>query len=600
VTDFHRLEELSSQWERLWESDPRAEIFQTPEWSKAWWRAFGQDYSLCSLAVFAGHQMVGIVPLVRRDNFVQFLGLPEADYADIICEEHRATEVLALALKTLGESVTGWTECGFEHLPRHSRLVRHYRALPREIRARLHRVPAERQYTIILRNQREEVFKSLLGKNHTRRLQNKLRKAGQLRFRHLQTPDEIEAYLPDFFRHHVRRHAAIGRRSVCARPEFCQFIRAIIQELGPRGRVRFGVLELDGRALAWELAFQVNGKFMLYQHTFDLDASHYTPGEVILWNALEYARDNVSREFDFGSGDELYKDRFANYSRETYSLFVTPRGLRGWVRGSARGIQAFVQPGFSKMKEIAKSRRMTLRAFRAARMWMLGTWGCVRQARKNGSLLQCGLHLTKKVFGNSVWSRRSADVFALEPSRLGDGDPLLSTPSEGDQDVRVAQFGDLVDLSWQHPEILSLNELAQCRKRLQNGDHVYIVRENSDVVSVCWASGPAEAAAAPGTARIGIAASTPAIVIDELWSIRDRDLSASYRLLLSVLAREASRQKANILVYCSSEQPALRRELEHQGSRPTFRITRYRALGRLQRESVRPYPANSSYSAQAA
>jgi len=183
---------------------------------------------------------------------------------------------------------------------------------------------------------------------------------------------------------------------------------------------------------------------------------------------------------------------------------------------------------------------------------------------------------------------------------MGDEGPFASAPGDRDREVSVAQFGDLVDLSWRHPEILSLNELAQCRKRLQNGDRVYIVREKSDVVSASWASSPADAEAGPGTARIGIAASTPAIVVDEFWSIRDRDLSASYRLLLSVLARNASSLKANLLVYCSSDQAALRRELQRQGFFPKFQITRYRAFGRLERESVRPHPANSSYSAQAA
>lgn len=261
VTDFHHLEELWSEWAHLWASDPRAEIFQTPEWARAWWRSFGRRYTVCSLVVFAADEVVGIVPLVKRDNVMQFLGTPEVDYADILCDEQRAAEVLAVALKTLCESVTGWNECVFQHLSRYSRVFRYYRELPREIRARLRCVPAERYQTIILGEQRDAVFNSLLRKHHTRRRQNKLQKAGRVRFRHLETMQEVEPYLTAFFRHHVRRHALVGRRSACATPEFCQFIRALIQELAPEGWVRFGVLELDSRPLAWHLGFQVNGKF---------------------------------------------------------------------------------------------------------------------------------------------------------------------------------------------------------------------------------------------------------------------------------------------------------------------------------------------------
>jgi CelD/BcsL family acetyltransferase involved in cellulose biosynthesis len=575
VTAFDRLQELWPQWQRLWESDCRAEIFQTPEWTRAWWHALGHNYDLCTIVVFTGDEVNGILPLVRRDNRLQFLGTPEADYADIICEESRTADVLALALRTLLDAVTGWEECSFQHLSKHSRLVRYHQDLPREVRARLRSVPAERQHTIILRNQREALFRSLLGKHHTRRLQNKLRKAGQLEFRHL-LQQEAEQSLPDFFRHHIRRHAALGRQSRCADPNFCEFIRAIIREFGSTDRVRFGVLELDGQPIAWDFGFQVNGKFLLYQHTFDLDSWHYTPGEVLLWHELKHARDHVSREFDFGKGDELYKDRFANYSRETYSLYLEPPGVRGTIRGWGRKAQSYLQPAVWKAKEIAKSRRLALRVFRSARMWMMGTSVSLRKANKNGALLECGFHLAKDLFGSSFRNKGSTDVFALDSSRMAESAPPIPADKSRDLDVSTARLGDLVDLAWQHPDILSLNQLPQCRKRLKTGDRVYIAREKSRIMIVCWASSSESGAAGPIPQR-GSTPAAPALVTDEWWSASDRDTSASYRLLLSVLAREAANQNASLLVCCGSRQRLLRRELESLGFRLSYSL-RYRIL----------------------
>lgn len=588
VTDFDRLQQLWPQWERLWESDPRAEVFQTPAWTRAWWHAYGHKYRLCTIVVFAGNEVVGILPLVQAGRRLQILGTPEADYADIICEESRAAEVVGLALKELLESVAEWEECSFLHLSKHSRLVRSYRDLPGEVRAHLRCVPAERQHTIILRQKREAIFDSLLGKHHTRRLQNKLRKAGDLRFRHL-SGTEAEQYLPEFFRHHIRRHAALGRASLCATPEFCQFLRELIQELGTTGKLRFGVLELNGRPLAWDLGFLMNGKFLLYQHTFDLDAWHYTPGEVLLWNELKYARDHVSREFDFGQGDELYKDRFANYSRETYSLFLQPASIKGTLRGWGRMAQASLQPALSAAKEKIKGQRVTLRAFRSARMWMTGTLGYIRQARKNGALLECGLHLTKELFGNSILSKRSTDVFALETSRLSG--EALPVDEAGDSGLRVsaAQLGELVDLAWDHPEILSLSDLPECRRRLKNGDQAYVAQEKSQVVILCWASGTAQGAAEEGP-RVGSTAGVPGLVIDESWSARNRDLGAPYRLLLSVVAREAASRRADLLVHCGSHQKSLRKELERMSFRRKFQSIRYKIFSHFRRQSVSQYP----------
>jgi CelD/BcsL family acetyltransferase involved in cellulose biosynthesis len=590
VTAFPRLQELWPQWQRLWQSDPRAEVFQTPEWTRAWWHAFGHDCDLCTIVVFAGDQVLGILPLVRRGNRLQFLGTPQADYADVICEESRTAEVLALAFQTLLDTVTGWDECSFEHLSKHSRLVRYHRDLPRRVGAHLRCVPAERQQTIILRNERESLFRSLLGKHHTRRLQNKLRKAGPLQFRHLSEP-EAQRHLPEFIRHHIRRHAALGKQSLCAEPSFCEFIRAIIEEFRATDRVRFGVLELNGRPLAWDFGFQVNGKFLLYQHTFDLDAWHYTPGEVLLWSELQYAKDHVSREFDFGKGDELYKDRFANYSRETYSLYLEPASVKGTVRGWGRSAQAYLQPGLWKAKEMIKSQRETLRAFRSARMWMMGTSGYLRQAKKNGTLLECGIHLTREILSNSILSKKSTDVFALSSSRLADADLPVPSHNNGNVEVSVAQLGDLVDLAWQRPEVLALNQISQCRKRLKNGDRAYVARMNSRVVILCWASST-EDEAAGANPQSGSTPGAAALVLDEYWSASDHDISSSYHQLLSVLVREAASQNASLLVHCSSHQRWLRLELERLGFRPRFQSTRYKIFSHFRRQSVAPYPEN--------
>jgi CelD/BcsL family acetyltransferase involved in cellulose biosynthesis len=584
VSDFHRLEELSSEWTGLWRSDPRAEIFQTPEWAIAWWRSFGQGSTLCSLVVHAADKIVGIVPLLKRDNVIRFLGTPEADYADIVCEEEWAPAVLAVAFKTLRESVTGWSECVLQHLSENSRVLRHCRALPRQFIGSLHCVLTERYHTIIFRDERDAVFSSLLGKNHTRRRWNKLQKAGQVRFRHLETQEEAKTYLDDFFRHHVRRQAIVGKRSPYAAPESCHFMRALIEKLGPM--IRFGTLELDSRPLAWHFGFQVNGKFLLYQHTFDLDASDYTPGELLFWNLFQYSRNSVAREFDFGKGDEFYKDRFANYSRETFSLFVEPPGLAGRIQGLGRTIQGFVQPPLLQLKQITKRRPAMLRAFRSLRMWTEGVAVYIRQARANGPLLRRGFHIISDLLRNSIWSKRSIVVFAPEELRNSSAKSFVGEKDLPDLEVSAAGLGDLVDLALQHPEVLLLSELSRCRERLKKGDQVYIARQKSRVVILCWLTNGTVAANACSTPSVNVKPRTVAMTMDECWYARGSDMSRAYRLLLSVLTRVARGKNADLLIHCDSDQPTLRSELERLGFRPRSQIIRRKFLSRFRRDSV--------------
>jgi len=54
-----------------------------------------------------------------------------------------------------------------------------------------------------------------------------------------------------------------------------------------------------------------------------------------------------------------------------------------------------------------------------------------RQGKKNGALVNYGLHLTEEKFSNSVWRKRPSDVFASETPQTGYVGPEVS--AHGDQ-----------------------------------------------------------------------------------------------------------------------------------------------------------------------
>jgi CelD/BcsL family acetyltransferase involved in cellulose biosynthesis len=567
ITDFPRLESLSLEWQRLWESDCRAEIFQTPGWGKAWWRSYGQQYTLCSVVVYEEDELIGLVPLVKRANVVQFLGTPQADYADIICEESRVTEVLAAALRTLLNWSEGWSECVLQHLAKYSRIVRYHQDLPRELRRRLHLVPTESYQTIVLRDNREEVFKEVMGKQHTRRRQNKLRKAGRLRFRHLETKVEAQEYLNDFFRHHVRRRAAIGKKSSCASPEFCNFLRALVDEIEP-DRLRFGVLELDSSALAWALGFRVNGKFLLYQHTFDVDAWDYSPGEVLLVKLLEYARNNITREFDFGKGREAYKNRFANHTRETFSLFIERPGLVGEMHGLLRETQGAVHLAVDKLERAVTAYRPALRLLRSFHTLTTGALSSARQPRKNRARLKYFWDLTSQLFNQTFTGKPRFDVFVSNRDAEPNTEHLVSAPSNPEVSITIGRLGDLVDVALECPNMLALSQIQQCRQRLKRGDRVYIVRENSHATLLSWIVTNMPTNSRDGALRPA-AGDRPAILMNECTSESRLDSATSYRHLLSLLRIEAARNKSELIVRCRADQSMLRGELQRQGFLPT-------------------------------
>jgi CelD/BcsL family acetyltransferase involved in cellulose biosynthesis len=574
VSDFSRLEKVSSDWERLWQADCRAEIFQTFAWARAWWQAYGHDLTLCSPIVFEGNKIIGILPLVKRGNIVQFLGLPEADYADLLCEEGREKEVLTVALGALFESVKHWEECILEHLAKDGRVVRHCHELPRDLRRRVKLVPAGCYQTILLEENREETFNSLLGKHHTRRRHNKLKKAGQVTLRRLLTKAEAQQHLTHFFLHHIRRCALLGRESTCARPGFRQFLRALVEELDANGNLHFEVLELDGRPFAWHFSFLVNGKFLLYQHTFDLDTWDYAPGEVLLSHLLQFAQENVTREFDFGSGDEAYKSRFARHTRETFALYVEPPDLKGWLRGWFRAGQSYFDPALSHLKQRAKTHSGTFRLLRWIRISANGVLRRIRQAKKEGTMLQYGLRWTAQL----VWGKEELDVFPWERFVGPNGGPLAGSPRGDGLEIRMGQFGDLVDLATERPDAVVASELPRFRQRLKKGDRIYIGRKSAQAVLLAWTSTNNEEDILTRKLSRAISPVRPALVMYDSWTVTGFNDGASYRHLLSVLRLEAASKKLDLLICGRADQAAFRTELKNQGFLPQYRVVRYSFL----------------------
>jgi len=330
VAEFTRLEQLSSDWEKLWSADIGSEIFQDFAWIRAFWKAHGHTLLLCSPVIYYEERVVGILPMVARGHKLEFLGAPESDYNDLLCEESWVEKVLPAALGALLKLPINWKSCTLDNLPARSRIVRHLGGLSCDLRKHLQLIFRCSCPIILLDDKGQEVLTRLLQKESLRRHRNKLKKLGRLTFRHLERRAEIRQHLNGFFQQHIERLEMTARKSHFLEPETRHFYETLVADLDPLCRLRFGVLELDGRPIAYHFGFQVNRKFIWYQPTFNVDYWDYSPGEVLLGELLQYVQGNGIREFDFTVGGEAYKRRFANHIRQNFTLYCDrrPRGLQ--------------------------------------------------------------------------------------------------------------------------------------------------------------------------------------------------------------------------------------------------------------------------------
>lgn len=582
ITDFEKLEELAGVWDELWRSDPRAEVFQNFTWARVWWQCFGEQCKLCALVVYEVGQVVLILPLVERAGVLQFLGFPQGDYFDLLCRHSRPSQLLEMALRFLLRLAPGWKECLLGPLRPDSEMVDAAGRLPDDLRDLIRLHTHKSCPTILFGENRSEVIKQLLNGKHARRRLQNLAKAGVVRFRHIEDKQEAQRHLTDFFRCHRRRCAVFTRTSCFENPQMCKMVRALVEALDLRRELRFGVLELDGRPLAWSLGFEANGKYSYYQQTFDMDAEEYAPGDVLLHHLLGYAKGNVDREFDFLRGDQFFKRRFATHIRQTQMLSFRRPGLLGVLRQMHRSIHA-------QLRDISRGAQALVQThvylFRTSRSICTGRRNLMRRlrrAKQAGALTEYLLLAGWDRLRRAIWSRRHATLFAMKGSRAVSARPeSLPNPNI---DVATGYLNDLIDLAVEHPEI-SLPEFNECRSRLKHGDRVYLVRENGKIALVVWA-GVRPINESSKSAESPAKAGTPAITVYECWPIKNPE--AGCASLLERLGREASESKANVVVYCPALPLKSQLALEGQGFVPKSRIVSSTILHWLRRDSTLP------------
>jgi CelD/BcsL family acetyltransferase involved in cellulose biosynthesis len=467
ITRFSDLEKLSTSWENICEANPQAEIFHTFQWNRAFCIALGPDASLCVVVVYAGTEVVGILPLASRGDSLQFLGSPASDYNDVLCYEKYTAEVVKTAFDALLQGKVRWTRCILDNVPAHSRLVRSLGILSNEVQKRLQLCFKSPCPTLLLNARTEGKGDNWLRKQSVQRHEKRLRKLGLLSFRHLETRKEIRQHLDAFFLQHVQRLAFKGRKSHFLQLATRQFYSALVDELDPCVQLRFSMLSLNELPIAYHFGFQYKGKFIWYQPTFNVNYWDYSPGEVLLAELLRYAQRRSISEFDFTVGGEGYKSRFANETRQLFTISI--------------------DHGSQLVNRFGRLQRWCVACFRKAALWIF------QNRRLRSFARTCRLNLTAALACSPSLAKPS-QLFRAVAAKLVRWDNIfickLNQPdnhnSRNNAELLISpmMLSEIASLSVDHPDQLHPLKLQILRERLKAGDKVFAVRKYHNVLQV--------------------------------------------------------------------------------------------------------------------
>jgi CelD/BcsL family acetyltransferase involved in cellulose biosynthesis len=571
VTDFSRLEELSTHWTQWMRQDRTASIFQSWEWARAFWKAYGPSpgpsghpltggeggrLSLCTLVAHGDKGPVGVLPLMKNGHTIEFLAASESDYNDVVCEKGSATAVLQTVLDFLLRSSLDWRHLILEKIPGHSKVYQSIRSLSPELQKHFQLVFRCSSPAIVVEQDRS-TLDALIAKEQLARFQKNLRKLGSVSFRHFETREEAREHLSRFFDQHVARWAMANERSRFLQPEARVFYEQLVEEFDPREQLRFGVVELDSKPIAYHFGFQYKGALISYKPAFDVNYWEYCPGDELLRWLLQHVKQCDLSELDFTAGDEPFKYRLANRVRKNYTLYVDrqPGSVANCVRSAVRSMQQVVRQK-PALKAALKRRLERMRELEAY------SHGLVRRGTFLNNCLEGLQRIRRCLWANEetfLWV--SSDVTAANDCGVS---------------IKPATLSDLACLSSEFGCFLSEKDLHRYRHLLDRRDRFFIARTREGETFVVCLSTRSEIEAFTGGADRILKLSEPVLLIVECWKVPEPSIRyVSAEVIRALAAHFAGTE---IWMYHAGRDESLKQAIRDAGMELRHHLVRHTIL----------------------
>lgn len=298
---------LAPAWSLLQaRASPLAGAFTTPQFQSAWWSAFDGDRQIDLRAVHDGEELIGVLPLMRRDGRVRLIGDSDVcDYMDIVAAPDREADVVRALLDHLDDS--GATDLELPGLPPDSCALS---LLPDAAAARGWAVQSEPEALcpIIALAPDWDGYLAGIKTRHRREVRRKMRNlldgGATVALDALDQPDAITQALPHFL---TLMASSRGDKAEFLTDRMSNFFHALVDRMAPANLLRLYLFRIDGKPVAGVLCFLADGELQMYNSGYD---PQYKELSVGLASKVFIVRDAIERglqRVNFLRGDEAYK-----------------------------------------------------------------------------------------------------------------------------------------------------------------------------------------------------------------------------------------------------------------------------------------------------
>jgi CelD/BcsL family acetyltransferase involved in cellulose biosynthesis len=280
-------------------------VFTLPAWLKTWWECFGSGAELYICCVRQGDKVLGIAPLKIRQDVASMIGSTDVcDYQDFVWAPGFEEEFCSSILQNLSQK--GLKSLVLESLRPDSRIATKFVPLAKERGLQTDCQPFDVSLDMELPANFEDYLSSLDGKqrHEIRRKLRNINSLGEVQYRVIAEKGEIPTAITAFLQlfPEYRRDKAEFLTD-----KMLEYFRRMAANLGGEGRLRFGALELGGKAVAMIMYFDYNDNVYLYNSAYDPSFKNMSVGIISKALCVQDSIQRGKKRFDFLKGNEQYK-----------------------------------------------------------------------------------------------------------------------------------------------------------------------------------------------------------------------------------------------------------------------------------------------------
>lgn len=280
--------------------------FLRHDWIRNWLQ-FRSNHTPLVILIYGGSRLVAIIPLCERVDrgfwkTVAFLGRNDADYHEMILDSQCNVDAVYPYAQSVIEGLRrGRSVLRLEEVVQGNAL---HRTFSHWETAKQQRCP------FIDTSQPWPDYQRRICDQDVRRKTRKAEALGPVHYGVVETADQIDPFLDEFFNAHQRRWAETNTPSRFHQDNDRRFYRQVAHDLFPAEYMHLAYLAIAGRRVAFFYGFREDDRLYMYLLTFDPDFARVSVGKVFLYQLIreEYAHYRI---IDLLRGSESYKNHWA-------------------------------------------------------------------------------------------------------------------------------------------------------------------------------------------------------------------------------------------------------------------------------------------------